>query len=112
MAHRQFKDQEGRLWEAWDVHPMSVARKLRAERAEQSGREVVDDEGTFALPNALRDGWLAFQTAGETRRLAPIPSNWDQRSDRALAELARSAEPIQRRRPHLSSEEQSARSEL
>jgi hypothetical protein len=30
-------------------------------------------------------GWLCFESEGEKRRLAPVPENWDQADEPALA---------------------------
>lgn len=88
MAHRQFQDETGRKWEAWDVHPSTVEVRLYAESARRA---------TFPLPPELRAGWLAFQCCDESRRLAPIPAHWDRLSDLELVELASAANRIARR---------------
>jgi hypothetical protein len=45
----------------------------------------------------LRKGWLAFQSGGETRRLAPIPKDWEARSDAELEDLVAQARIIAKR---------------
>ena len=93
MAHRIFKDEHGRQWETWDVQPSRVERRLRAEHeqstAENERRRLRQPRVT--LPNALREGWLAFQTDGEMKRLAPIPTGWESLSDEALCGLMAAA---------------------
>ena len=44
---------------------------------------------TFRVPlgRAWAEGWLVFETAGEKRRLAPVPPNWMQLSDEDLDQL-------------------------
>jgi hypothetical protein len=53
------------------------------------------------LPTELRDGWLAFKSAGESRRLAPIPTSWVALADQDLALLVRTAKPTGRVTPRL-----------
>jgi len=61
MAHRTFADESGRDWEVWEVRPTYAGRTIH------SGE----------IPPVLRDGWLAFRSGYERRRLTPIPLNWE-----------------------------------
>jgi hypothetical protein len=94
MAHREFRDESGGVWQVWDVFPSNLEGQLRAQRQD---RAIDASEGAshrdpkFRLPVQLRDGWLAFQCQGDCRRLAPIPVNWTNLDDNELAILARSA---------------------
>jgi hypothetical protein len=93
MAYRRFTDSEGRAWEAWEVHPLAVERRMNTS---STGALPVDDRraaGEFRLviPRALRDGWLAFQASSQTVRLAPIPSGWAHLSDEELGTLVMQA---------------------
>lgn len=54
MALREFTDESGRAWCAWDTRPTSA--QVRPEFA---------------------DGWLTFESEGEKRRLSPVPDGWD-----------------------------------
>lgn len=65
MAHRKFKDRFGHAWEVWEVTPSAI--DPRRPRAASPAR----------LSARLREGWLAFQTANEKRRLTPVPPNWE-----------------------------------
>lgn len=50
--------------------------------------------GPYATVRAdYAKGWLAFQSAGERRRLAPPPDGWEALPDEQLAELCAKAEP-------------------
>jgi hypothetical protein len=49
------------------------------------------------LPEALDDGWLVFESAGEKRRLHPIPPGWDAESDEQLWRHCLLAQPVRRR---------------
>jgi len=57
-AHREFDDTRGVRWIAFAVHPSGI-------RVARSG-----------LRAQYKDGWLAFDSGVETRRLAPIPHDW------------------------------------
>jgi hypothetical protein len=97
---------------------VSVRRRLRSTRRTSgpherpASREIVDDAGAhwtvFAVHPSVRpdrpsvrerfrEGWLSFDSNGETRRLVPIPEHWDQLSDAALAALCGQAELAPRR---------------
>lgn len=96
MSHRLFHDEQGRSWEVWAVFPEVVERRLNEERR-ATPREAPDRRQRvdirFRMAPELRHGWLAFQSGYERRRLAPIPSGWEDLTDEALGELARSAIP-------------------
>lgn len=72
--HRRFTDAAGKQWNVFAVLPAQGAR-------------------ASLLPEAYRDGWLAFESGAETRRLAPIPNGWTSSSDATLAKLNERAEP-------------------
>lgn len=98
MAHREFRDENGGIWQVWDVFPSSL-EGLNAERQTLPAGEPDTQPrraAKFTLPVQLRGGWLAFQSQVESRRLAPIPSNWVTLPDSKLAELVRTA-PATRR---------------
>jgi len=99
MAHRQFRDEDGRAWEVWDVRP---SRMVASETADITMPGQRPRHGTLLnLPSELTGGWLAFKTDGESRRLAPIPASWAALADQDLARLAREAKPISRISPRL-----------
>ena len=77
MTHREFF-LHGKRWEVWAVRP--------GERGEP--REVSPE---------LTQGWLAFGSATEKRRLAPIPSGWAELPDDALGELCEKATFVRER---------------
>lgn len=108
MPHREFRDEDGREWEVWDVHPSNVEPSTDATTSEAlialSGDLASATRRTrrlsrLNLPMELRGGWLAFKTDGEARRLAPIPSSWVALADRDLALLVHAATPISRISP-------------
>jgi hypothetical protein len=90
MPHRRFQDDTGRWWDAWDTHPTIIDR--RAGRDRRTGRRPVGDrrqksEARVIVEPEFRDGWLAFQSGSEWRRLAPIPDGWETRSEEELVAL-------------------------
>jgi hypothetical protein len=71
---REFRDDVGEKWVVF-LTARSVARDQH-------------------LPEAYREGWLAFESAhGEKRRLAPVPQNWESLTDRELSALCAEATP-------------------
>ena len=71
--HRVFDDFHGVRWHAFAVHPSQAAT------------------AGVALPPAYRDGWLAFKSERELRRVVPAPPNWSQLSIDELRELCHKA---------------------
>ena len=74
MGQHRFKDEDGRVWSAWDVH--------MGEKA--------------ALFPQLRGGWVAFESGDEKRRLAPIPSDFEKATDSMLRRWCHEAETVKR----------------
>jgi hypothetical protein len=95
MPHRIFRDQLGRQWQAWTVTPTSAERRVRTVAAPGS---AVDrrrrDEARVNIGPRWAHGWLAFETRGEKRRLAPYPDHWLQMSDDELQDLCASATQV------------------
>ena len=90
---REFTDSRGVEWRVWDV---TVAQMHPITRGE-------DYMGN------LQDGWLAFESTTEKRRLeAPYPGNWQSFSLPKLEELCRRASPVLKRRPKSPSGERRA----
>ena len=83
MAARSFVNTDGTSWQAWDVVPGQ-----HSDWPTQARRH---------LPDALGTGWLCFETAGEKRRLHPIPTAWEHWSDEELRRLCDDATPVHRR---------------
>lgn len=83
MAVREFTDSRGVEWRVWDVTPAQMHPVTR-------GLDYMAD---------LQDGWLAFETGREKRRLEiPYPSNWMELPLDQLEELCRRASPVLRRK--------------
>lgn len=98
MAHREFRDEDGRSWQVWDVIPtLSLARAADEDAQGPPGdgpeRRRSSRAATSSVATEMRHGWLAFQCPDEARRLAPIPAGWADLTDGELAVLMRSATP-------------------
>lgn len=74
MAYLEFEDEDGRGWRVWDTYPQN--------------RHIVAP--------GFENGWLSFETEGETCRLAPIPPDWHQAPLARLRELLRAARQLLR----------------
>jgi len=91
MSYRRFTDGSGRVWEAWEVHPAAVERRVNAERRRARRIEPLDRRSVrdlrLVIPRELRDGWLACQGTAGKLRIAPIPDGWVHLSDEQLGRL-------------------------
>ena len=86
MPHRKITDRHGQEWDVWEVNPTAIDRRSRDEPRiiERQGANI----GVVGrVHDRLREGWLAFQSTHEKRRLSPIPPNWDALSDADLMTL-------------------------
>ena len=91
---RQFIDPQGRTWQVWEVIPTFAERRVLQKVVARERR--VSNRPRASLPVEMREGWLAFQSANERRRMAPTPLGWELLSDRELVELLQQAVPIGR----------------
>lgn len=109
MGHRTFTDSSGVLWNAWAVVPQWADRRTGKVRRVRSADEDPDPPAIeqrrrpdrrqglpdkiprVRLAGGLDGGWLAFESAGERRRLSPIPPGWEDAPDSELERLCRSA---------------------
>jgi hypothetical protein len=74
MAVREFTDQSGTRWKAWDITPESIHPRTRAEDY---------------LVDCFQLGWLVFESAlgDRKRRLCPYPQRWAEGTDGDLLNL-------------------------
>jgi len=90
MSYRRFSDMNGGSWEAWEVHPTAVERRVNADRRAQPRRDPDrrrNREFRLVIPRELADGWLAVQGTATKIRPAPIPDGWMRLTDHELLEL-------------------------
>jgi hypothetical protein len=96
MSYRKIIDSTDQAWDVWEVVPSRV----RDPRDDHSGRESAPAADAaparrgIVVPPELQAGWLAFQSASERRRIAPVPSGWDKLPDDALLTLLSTAPVI------------------
>ena len=72
--HRRFDDANSVRWDAF---------------AEYASRETAE---RAALPDPQPHGWLLFDSRAETRRIGPIPDEWERASEDELRQLCERAE--------------------
>ena len=101
MALREFSDSAGTLWTVWSTHPTQVdssGASALGRFMDSLPREI--SAQPLGVRAAYASGWLTFKTASETRRLAPIPDDWEAASDEGLRRYlieAQSIAPVERR---------------
>jgi hypothetical protein len=81
MSVRDFTDQTGTRWKAWEITPESIHPQTRAEDY---------------LVDCFQLGWLVFESgAGDRkRRLCPYPQRWAEGTDGDLINLLGRAEEV------------------
>lgn len=90
MTHRKIKDGKGRAWDVWEVYPSAVEQRMSGEYPavpDGDGSTREKREVRIRVPSALQDGWLAFQSGKDRRRLTPIPEQWATLGDEELVRL-------------------------
>src|SRR5690349_24256281 len=96
MPIRTFRDDGGRIWRVWTVEPKYVERRFT--EPPEDDPPVIErrkcDEVRIKIGEQWVNGWLAFETEGEKRRLAQFPDDWDRYSERELAKLCERAYPV------------------
>lgn len=87
MAVREFSDDLGREWRAWDIKPEAIHPQTKAEDY---------------LADCYTVGWIVFErtTGEEKRRLCPYPVRWADSSEAELRTLLGSAEIVPAHKLH------------
>jgi hypothetical protein len=82
---RKFTDSSGTVWSVYRVEPRAVSPALTRLRETLSNAEP-----------ERRQPWLLFESsAGDQRRLTPVPGRWDEGATAIeIAEWCASADPI------------------
>ena len=107
MPIREFTDEQGTAWTAWNVPPPRVydpprsgsERRVRATTGYAPERRSGQDRRRRVVPPTLLHGWICFESAQEKRRLIPPPDGWETSADADLAALCLEAAPTPRPRP-------------
>jgi hypothetical protein len=81
MTVREFRDNEGKEWRAWEITPEAIHPVTRAEDY---------------LSDCFTVGWLVFETRSgdDKRRLCPYPKAWVQATDAQLVALLGDADRV------------------
>ena len=81
MGVREFKDESGREWRAWEIRPEAIHPATKAEDY---------------LADCYITGWIVFETKAcdEKRRLCPYPIRWNQASDDGMRDFLKRAEVV------------------
>lgn len=81
MAVREFVDDAGTEWRAWEITPDSISPPTR---------------GEDYLADCYQLGWVVMETKNGDRRvrLCPIPRDWQRLPDAGLAELLYNGEVL------------------
>jgi len=110
VSYRTFIDSSGKRWEVWLVTPAAAERRrIDRRRTGSSGSEAyagsLDRRKTperrrspfqrsVAVASEFSQGWLCFESDGEKRRLAPVPSGWDEAGPDRLATWLQAARRV------------------
>lgn len=109
MSYRTFLDARGKRWEVWLVTPTAAERRKADRRASSGGsggyqsdldrrRSPERRRGPFrqsvAVSSEYSNGWLCFEGEGEKRRLAPVPSGWDEAGPDRLSTWLQAAKRV------------------
>jgi hypothetical protein len=96
MTFREFVDPDGRSWEAWEVRPIAIERRLNEDRraVPRFAQDRRNADLQFALHGSLREGWLTFQHGDDRRRISPIPIGWTAVSEAELIAMLAEAVPL------------------
>ena len=74
--------------------PSRVERRMNTATVWAGPERRKREEYRVMLGDQWAHGWLAFETRGEKRRLAPIPDGWEEMTARDLQELLSRAVPV------------------
>lgn len=103
MSFREFKDEHGVEWKAWDVKPKGIEQRTptppTAVPAQNPDRRHRLDSGEMRLRMrpGYEAGWLSFESDAEKRRLIPLPPNVDDASEDQLRAWLAAATPFPKR---------------
>ena len=78
----------------WEVHPtMAERRRARIPIPPDYKERRLNRRVRVPVAEHYSCGWLVFRTAGERRRLAPVPPNWAHASEEQLQRWCKEAVP-------------------
>jgi hypothetical protein len=77
---RYFRDEQGVVWDVWEVKPIDIAR--------------LEDQFRKKVSPALGNGWLFMTSSRGSRRLISFPFGWQYLPDKEMAALLKAATPV------------------
>ena len=87
MPLREFAGDDGREWQVWDTRPTVAPPNVDP--------STPDPVGEIPRISKKREGgWLTFTTAGDHRRLSPIPDDWETADETSLRTMLAGADRI------------------
>jgi hypothetical protein len=100
MPVREVVDRHERRWMIWRVRPGFAERRreIQPEIVDRVGERRRRKEARATVSPEYVDGWLAFETDGERRRLVPVPERWTELTDQELLQLVDQATVLPPRR--------------
>lgn len=101
MSLRSYRDDRGISWLVWSIPPRFAPVRSGVERRTQRipferERRVAVERRRHPLSQSLLQGWLCFESDSERRRLTPIPTDWSECDEAALAQYCTRAVPVRR----------------
>ncbi len=111
-VYRTFLDSTGKRWEVWLVTPAAAERRKADRRARAAGpagsqglpakseRRLTPDrrkdpfQRSVAVASEFSQGWLCFEGEGEKRRLAPVPTGWQEAGPDRLSSWLQAAKRV------------------
>jgi hypothetical protein len=92
---RLFTDDRGETWHVWAVHPDTLERRIADDpHLNKGGERRVRRQSRIRVTNPLMiNGWLAFESRSERRRVGPIPDSWAELDEDGLRALLARAKP-------------------
>ena len=105
MSLREFRDEHGVEWRAWDVRPQTVERRVSPTPpsgvpiAPEADRRKRHDptEVRLRMRPGWEGGWLSFESVAEKRRLVPVPENWEDAPLEQMRKWLAAATPFPKR---------------
>lgn len=94
---RQFRDAAGAEWVVWEVIPVNASLLERRGISPAGAEKYAGPDRRGEGSRTLKEGWLAFESEGQKRRLAPVPPGWQACPEDDLRVLLARAAPVRRR---------------
>ena len=98
MPLRTFRDSVGRTWQVWAISPAQLERRQGSAGSPLAQERRTKPSLRVRVGPEWASGWLAFETAGDKRRLTPYPPDWAAWPESELERLCDAAIRVDARR--------------